>query len=148
MFESKLPLSRYVDLEGPCFENTHKPIYVMTYPEEFDRDVMVAAYEELVRASANVVGPFGMLVDITEIRTGNAEGRQLAAAYADRLEAVVSASEQLVGLAVVAARPWQRGLFTAVSWLRMGKQNYPTKTFAARRDAMHWLQDELALRLH
>lgn len=147
MFDSKLPLGQYIDLQGPCFENAYKPIYIMRYPAEFDRDVMVAAYEELMRATGSVIGPFGMLIDITEIRAGNAEGRKLAASYADRLEAVAKATEHLVGLAVVAAKPWQRGLFTAVSWLRKGKQRYPTKSFASQRDAMVWLQDELALRI-
>ncbi|MEM7434956.1 MAG: hypothetical protein AAF436_07375 [Myxococcota bacterium] len=147
MFESKLPLERYIDLKGPCFENAYKPIYIMRFPAEFDRDVMVAAYEELVRATRNVIGPFAMLVDITAIRAGNAEGRQLAASYADRLEAAVTDGDYLVGLAIVAAKSWQRGLFTAVTWLRRGTSDYPTKTFGGERDAIAWLHEELDSRL-
>ncbi|MEM8607701.1 MAG: hypothetical protein AAGF92_11375 [Myxococcota bacterium] len=147
MFENELPLEQYIDLRGPCFDSAFKPIYVMKYPAEYDREVMVAAYEELMQATDRIVGPFAMLIDITEIRAGNAEGRKLAASYADRLEAQVGATEQLVGLAVVAAKPWQRGLFTAVSWLRKGKQAYPTKSFASQREAIVWLRDELNLRV-
>lgn len=147
MFENKISLVDYYDLQGPCFDNHHKPVYIMRYPEEFNRDIMIAAYEELLDATSRVIGPFAMVVDITQIRAGNAEGRKLAASYADRLESVVSATQHCVGLAIVAARAWQRGLFTAVSWLRTAKQDYPTQTFSDQRDAIEWLQAQLLERL-
>ena len=147
MTDAQTTFDHYYEFRGPLFDNSYKPVYVFAYPPPFDRETMVDAYEELVHAAEQSIGPFAMLIDLSRIEEGNAEGRKLAASYADQLNATLSARHHCVGAAIVAGRAWQRGLITAFTWLRRSKQDYPMQTFAERKAAFAWLRGLLDDRL-
>jgi hypothetical protein len=116
------------------------PLVVVTLPESASDDDVAAYLEELRALRARRVD-YALIVNATASRGFSAKQRQMQADYVE--EGIEISRRHLKAFAFVAESAFQRGMLTAIFWLR--KPEWPHAVFSSLLDARVWCRERLAL---
>jgi glyoxylase-like metal-dependent hydrolase (beta-lactamase superfamily II) len=120
-------------------DDTLWPIVRVKLPPEQTDDEMRLYLDEL-RALRERRQPYALIIDANDSRGFTASQRKLQAEYIE--SGVELTRRYLKAFAFVAESAIQRGMMTAIFWLR--RPEWPHAFFATVEEAKEWARDKLA----
>jgi len=131
--------SELVPLVHPWIDESHAPVYELTFPAETtdaELEAFCAVREEWARRAQYRVA---WVVNLAGIMRATAGQRKLFSEHLKRFEPHDVAFNQ--GSALLVPNAFVRGIVTAVFWLKA--PSFPHACFATLQEARHWAERQL-----
>ena len=127
------------DCDHPWIDSDHKPLYVLTIPQQRVDGELQAAVNAISETHRHVSSPIAWIVDASALLGAVPSERQIMV-DAEKRNAHYS-SQFNVGTAVVAPSAIVRGIYTAITWL--APLVYPSKVVRDVHEARRWTNEQL-----